>query len=100
MAVEELVAVECKISRGGFSSERQFRIALSEGEHIGLAPVEYCYTRQGEPLGGQAPSRATPLDGLVAARVLEQDAAGKVLIYLPDGEVVSIDAALIHTNPA
>jgi len=90
---------------GGFSSERLFRIALANGEHIGLAPVEYCYTRQGEPIGDKAPSRATPIDGLVAARILEMEPSGKVLIYVPDGEVLRASgqnsrAALAHKPEA
>jgi hypothetical protein len=94
-----LVAVRCRISRGGFSSERVFRVLVDGGvEHVGAAPVEYFFDEQQRRLSSDQPQRGVTLLGFVAARVVEQT-NGAVFVSAPSGEVLRVGAAEIIEYP-
>ena len=85
-----LIAIRCRISRGGFSSERVFRVTTPEKvEHVGAAPVEYFFDENQQGLPLEPPPRGVSLPGLVAARVVEQN-HNTVLVSVPSGEVLRV----------
>jgi hypothetical protein len=84
-------AVRCTLSRGGFSEERIFRIKLPGGKmHVGAAPRQYCYHRKGLLLGPDEPAPKAQIDGKIVVRILREDGPGRILVYLPDGDVVPV----------
>ncbi len=94
-----LVAVRCRISRGGFSSERVFRVTVAGGvEHVGAAPVEYFFDEQQRRLPPDQPPRGVTLQGFVAARVVEQT-NGTILVSVPSGEVLRVGTGEIIEHP-
>ncbi len=96
MTADELVKVFCQLSRGGFSDERVFRVALANGEtHIGAALVEYCYTSEGQPLGDDQPEKGKPIKGLLDAWVVQTRADDQVLVSVPDGSVLVVKKSQI-----
>lgn len=87
MTSDDLIALKCQLSRTGFSHERGFRVPHADGgEYAGAAPVEYCFTRDGQPLEPNQPSVRQRLGGLIAARRLRDEDHG-VLVHVPDGGV-------------
>jgi hypothetical protein len=85
-----MVAVECEISRGAFSGERVFRVSLpNRGEHIGAASVNYFRKDDDSGLASDEPRPGEQVKGRVAARIV-QKMGDRVLVYLPDGEVVHL----------
>ena len=85
------VRIQCKISRGGFSGEKVFRMQLADGtEHVGAAPTAYCYDAQGRPLGAGGPP--APVAGLLTARIIERYEDGTCLVSVPSGEVLRVRA--------
>jgi hypothetical protein len=90
IAVDKMIRIKCQISRSAFSDERVFRITLADGsEHAGAASRIYFYNSDGTPLSTLEPARARPIDGAVSARCIKET-QGKVLVSLPDGEVVEV----------
>lgn len=89
-------AIHCQLSRGGFSGERVFRLDTAGNEYVGAAPRHYCYTRQGKPLPDDQPAAGKAVAGLVLAQILRRD-DGTLLVYLPDGAVVSVRADQVET---
>jgi hypothetical protein len=91
MPQNEFVAVRCKLSKGIFSTERAFEVALANGErYSGPAPIHFCWNAEGKPLG---PREAidTEIDGWVAARRLRQQLPGdQVAVEVPDGEPLAV----------
>jgi hypothetical protein len=86
-----LIAVRCRISRGGFSSEFVFHVTMASGvDYVGAAPVEYFFDEQQSPLPPDQPPKGMILLGFVAARVVEQT-NGTVLVSVPSGEVLRLD---------
>jgi hypothetical protein len=73
--------VRCRISRGGFSSERVFRVTLANKEqHIGAAPVEYFLTEKQSRLApDQAPERGIQIKGFIEARLIRNEPGGGML---------------------
>jgi hypothetical protein len=88
MAQSQFVAVRCKLSKGLFSTERAFEVTLANGElDSGPAPVHFCWTDAGKPLG-RGEATHGEIDGWVAARPLRRRLDGdQVAVRLPDGEV-------------
>jgi hypothetical protein len=89
-----VVFIPCMFKRGGFPSERVFIIHARGGELVGVADAQYCFHRDGRPLGDEPPEGqeiAGRLLGLVV-RMLTDTA---VRVHLPDGEVYDLDRTLI-----
>jgi hypothetical protein len=97
-----LVALRCRITRGGFSSERVFRLTLADGaEHVGAAPVDYFFTEAKAPLPKDQPAeRATSIPGYLAARVLSNGPQEAFLVSLPSGDVLRVNASEVSSYPA
>ena len=100
MPFAETFALRCQLSRGGFSSERVFRVrAVNGAQFIGVAPPEYCFTEQGKPIGPDEPAPGTSMPGLVTARKVRTAADGTLLVSVPDGSVVSVRPELLIRRP-
>lgn len=94
------VAIRCKISKGGFSSERVFRIRLNDGEHVGAAPIEYFSTNDQRPLPADRPAnKGEHIEGFIAGRIVAVE-DGSYLVSVPSGEVLLIPGAEIIEQPA
>jgi len=91
MALNQFVAVKCKLSKGLFSSERAFEVSLANGEkYSGPAPIHFCWNEAGKPLGeGEAIDRE--IDGWVAARRLRRQLPDdQMAVEVPDGEAIAV----------
>jgi hypothetical protein len=85
-----MVLIQCELSRGGFSSERVFRIEAADGGTlVGVADLSYCYDRAGERLKPDQPAAGKRVHGLVSARVIREE-GDAVLLSVPDGSVASV----------
>lgn len=96
----KFLAIQCRISRGGFSSERVFRVKLMGGaEHIAAAPVEYFLTERLGPLPADQPEkRGELIPGFVTGRLI-RDEVGSQLVSVPSGEVLLLPASEIREYP-
>jgi hypothetical protein len=85
------VGVECRISRSGFSGERIFRGASSDGtEYIGAAPVHYFTTLDDEPIGADVPAaQGDQVDGWITALLIE-NGDGEASVVFPGGEMTRV----------
>jgi hypothetical protein len=97
-----MVAVRCAISRGGFSSERVFRVRLADGgEYVGVGPVPYFFTDQKEPLSADQPAqRGERIPGHVAAYILGNGTQEALTVYVPSGDVLVVKAAEVSNYPS
>jgi hypothetical protein len=94
------IALLCRIDAGGFSGERVVEVVSSEGKRVkALAPRHYCWTREGRPLQPEEPELGKALDGLVAARRLDNLPGGRVLVSTPDGEELVVSSATVTARP-
>jgi len=86
-----LILVRCEISRGGFPSEKVFRLTQSDGTvHIGAAPAGYFFTtakKRFKP--GEPAERGEWVPGFLAARVI-QESDGTLLVSVPLADVLSV----------
>ena len=94
----EKVLVECRISRSGFVSERIFRVEqTNKSEHIGAAPVHYCWTQDGMRLTAQLPAENAKIPGLVQGYVISN--GGLVArIETPDGQTVEVMTSVVKRD--
>jgi hypothetical protein len=93
-------AIKCQISKGGFPSERVFRVNLVGGvEHVGVAPVHYFFTESGQPLPQQPGENGLPTPGFIAGRILAQK-DNALLVSVPSGEVLLLPASEVSGNPS
>jgi hypothetical protein len=94
--------VKCRVSRGGFSSERVFRVRLANGaEHVGAAPVDYFLTEQGERLSPDEPGqRGTQVAGWLVGRLVREEPGGNALVSVPSGEVLLLPGEAIRNGAA
>jgi hypothetical protein len=100
MTTSREIALLCRIGPGGFSGELVFWVALAEGgEQQGLAPRGYCWDRDGKPLGLDRPGPKEKIDGLVAARRLQDLPNGWVVVNTPDGEVFTVSKDVVTRRP-
>ena len=100
MPFEQPIALRCHLSRGGFSSERVIRIPQASGEtFIGVAPLEYCFTDQGQPIAPDQPAPGVRMPALVTARKIHVKHDGSVLASVPDGNVISVRPELVTKPP-
>ena len=81
--------IECKIERGGFSSERVFEISLAGKKIRGLSYVDFVCKEDGEPLGDEPPPGES-IAGYVQCRVIRATTKDRVLIELPSTELVDV----------
>jgi hypothetical protein len=94
------ISLLCKISRGGFTDERVFRVSLTDGDtYVGACPRQYCFTRKGAPLKRDEPERGKQVDGLVLARHVREDDEKSALVSVPDGEVLLVGTEQIQKDP-
>jgi hypothetical protein len=99
MTPSRSVAVRCRILAGGFSGERLVHVSTTDGkEHVSLAPRLYCWTTEGRVLAEDEPKPGVAVEGLVAAHLL-QVRDGKMLISLPDGEVILVNKDQVVQRP-
>ncbi len=100
MAVERLVRLPCVIYRSAFSSERQFQIRSSQAEYVSTAPVEYFWADREHRLAADEPrQRGNSVPGFVDARILSQRDNGTLLLSVPSGDVLEVDAAMVVEYP-
>jgi hypothetical protein len=98
MRSNQAVNLRCRISRGGFSGERVFRVTCYDGtEHVGAAPTHYCLTGNGNPLGPDVPQKGKPIDGWVEGMLVAEDDR-KLTVALPDGITIKIQPDQLRTN--
>jgi hypothetical protein len=81
--------IACKITRGGFSSERVFEIDVSGRAVVGMAHVDFVRKDDGSPIGDEPPPGAT-IEGYVQCRVIKRTGDDVVLVELPSGELVPV----------
>jgi hypothetical protein len=98
MPLPYLVAVKCKLAPAMFSSERVFAITLADGkEYRGTAPRDFCWNKDGRLVGEKEPSEEA--DGWVAAKVIEEQDDGQVIVEVPDGAVLAVPRSPVHPRP-
>jgi hypothetical protein len=92
MASNGLILVRCRISRGGFSSEKVFRVTLNDGtEHIGAAPAGYFFLQNKRQLPPDQPSRrGEQIAGFLTARIVAEEADDVLLVSVPLDEVLRL----------
>jgi hypothetical protein len=102
MSSDQLIRLPCKITRGGFPSERVFRLLLADGSvHVGAAPIEYLFTADRTRLGPDVPTqKGVSIPGFVTARIVAVGPAETVLVSVPSGEVLRVNADAIGNHSA
>jgi hypothetical protein len=94
------IGLRCEFTPGGFSGQRVALIRLASGDiHKGLAPLHYCWDRHGHPLRADEPAAGQTVEGIVAARRL-QERAGQVVVSIPDGDVLVVPEEIVTERPA
>lgn len=99
MSSSKFKAINCRISRGGFSDERVFLLSLPEGEYSGVASHRYLWNSDGSPLKEGEPPHGEVIEGSIAVRVVEVFDSGGVLVSLPDGEVIQMPVTALIDRP-
>ena len=75
---------------------RPFVIRFDDGGELrGTVSVEFCYDRDGEPLG-KTSANPGEIEGFVPGIRLGHESNGELRMYLPDGEVYLVDDDLIE----
>jgi hypothetical protein len=93
-----LVALPCKLSPGAFSGERVIDVKLADGQvYTSVAPRHFCWGASRRLVGEREPS--TEVDGMVAARVIEELDGHQVAVEIPDGEIIAVDQAEVQPRP-
>ena len=100
MTERDLVALPCKLTRGGFPSERGFDVVLANGQiYGGLAPKHFCWTKEGVLIEGDE-ANGDEVDGFVAAKRLDQiDDTDQFLVEVPDAMRVVVWGSTIVKRP-
>jgi hypothetical protein len=93
-----LVALPCKLSPGAFSGERVIDVQLADGQiYTSVAPRHFCWNASGRLVGEKEP--LAEVDGMVAARVIEDLDENQVAVEIPDGEVIAVDKGQVKSRP-
>ena len=92
-----LMALKCKISRGGFSDERVFRLVGAEG-YEGISSRRHLWSEDGLAIEEGEPPIGQELEGLVATRVLGIS-GDAVSVSVPDGEVIVVPVSALVKRP-
>jgi hypothetical protein len=84
--------IACMIERGGFTSERIFRLRLANGDELaGSAFVDHVLDENRRPLDNETSEYGQPMPGFVKCRMIrEQD--GGVLVEVPSADVIPVSA--------
>ena len=91
----ESVLLACHLGRSGFDSERIFLVGQPDrSEHVGAAPVHYCWTDQGARLGKDLPARGHRISGLIQGYVIS-NGGHLAKIETPDGETVVVETSSV-----
>ena len=100
MQMSQPIALNCRITRGGFSDERLFRVRQSSGEdYLGIASRRYCWGPNDRLLGeNDPPSDERWIEGKVAARVIGVR-GDDVHVSVPDGEVITVRRDQLTARP-
>jgi hypothetical protein len=93
-------ALKCDISRGGFSDERVFRISIGDHEYTGVASRQYFWTEAGEDLQEGEPPAGQVIAGLIATKIIEVQDDNRVLVSVPDGEVITVPVDALRDRPS
>ena len=73
MMTDTLVLLDCTLSRGAFSEDHVFELALGNGErYVGVAPRHYSNSRNGQLLRPEDPPPDATVPGKITARVIRQ----------------------------
>ena len=93
-----LVALPCRLSPGMFSGERIIEVKLANGDtYTGLAPRHFCWNASGRLVSESEPT--TEVDGMVAARRIEDLDEDQVAVEIPDGAVIAVDENHVQSRP-
>lgn len=98
MRSENLRSLRCKISRGGFSDERVFKIEWLGSSYSGVASRRHMWDERGAVIKDGEPPLDQSIEGLVAARIIEVD-GDTVSVSVPDGEVIRLPASQLLARP-
>ena len=101
MQMSQYVALDCEITRGGFSDERIFKVRRDDDtEYTGIASRRYCWGRDDRLLAADEPPSAEKwVKGKVAARILSvRDHRADVSV--PDGEVITVKVGQLRPRPS
>ena len=100
MHTSQPVALDCRITRGGFSDERIFRVPQSSGDdYQGIASRRYCWGPGDRLLAeNEPPSDEKWIKGKVAARVIGVR-GDDVQVSVPDGEVITVSRGQLRARP-
>lgn len=94
----QLVAIMCKVSPGGFSGERIFEVILANGEpYRSLAPRQFCWNSQNNLVTENEPN--TEINGLIAARIIDDIDNDQMIVEVPDGEIIAVDKGIVKQRP-
>jgi hypothetical protein len=97
----QFVALDCKITRGGFSDERIFKLRRHDGtEYTGIASRRYCWGPDDRLLAADEPPSADEwIKGKVAARILSADGR-EADVSVPDGEAITVNVDQLRARPS
>ncbi|HZT78641.1 MAG TPA: hypothetical protein VFA26_00345 [Gemmataceae bacterium] len=100
MAQTREISLVSRIYAGGFSGERVVEVVTSDGStHRVLAPRDYCWTLDSQPLDPEQPKLGDSMAGLVAARLLAKARDGSLVVTTPDGDVFSVRPDIMRDRP-
>jgi hypothetical protein len=93
-----LVALPCSLSPGALSGERVIEVKLADGRiYTSLVPRYFCWNAAGQLVGENEPS--AEIDGMVAARRVDELDDTQVAVEIPDGKVIAVDRSQIRPRP-
>lgn len=94
-----LYYIRCRISRGGFASERRFSIRDVDGQEIaGISDIEYLRDEQGNGLSEDEPPEGQSIDGFVACRIIRKVKDQVVLIEIPSSDLARVEDSVLADN--
>lgn len=93
-------AIECTISRGGFSDERVFAFQIGDKTYSGVASRRHMWDKNRQPIEDGEPPLGQKIKGFVAARIVTIESDESATVSIPDGEVIKIPIALLVDRPA
>src|SRR5262245_53249765 len=92
------VYVKCQFSKGGFPTERLFRIDPQNGRKIisELVPSHDCFDLRMRSLSDKPePPQGKMLQGFLEALLIRENADGTVQLDLPNGIAIDVPPALL-----
>ncbi len=81
--------IQCKIERGGFSSERTFEIETPQGKVVGTAFVAHLSDENRKPLGPDIPPVGEQIKGFVKCRIIRRK-DDQALVEFPSTDVMYV----------